>query len=155
MAVAATAMRPGMAFAGRYALVMLVANLAWEIAHLPLYTLWTEAAAGTIARSLAHCTLGDVVIAMLALAAGAAIVARIATRTGRFVSLPMTVTMLGVAYTVFSEWLNVVVLQNWQYGPSMPVLPPLGTGLSPFLQWIVLPPLGLALASRWSARTRR
>lgn len=155
MAATATAMRSAIALAGRYALLMLAANLAWEIAQLPLYTLWTEASARSIAVSVVHCTLGDLIIAVVSLIVSLAIVERIAVRTGRYVSLPITVTALGAAYTVFSEWLNVAVLQNWQYSPLMPVLRPLGTGLSPLLQWIVLPPICLALASRGSARTNR
>jgi len=52
-------------------------------------------------------------------------------------------TLLGVGYTVASEWLNVVVRQTWAYTQAMPRLPPFGTGLSPVLQWLLLP--GLAL----------
>lgn len=155
MAATVIAAQSNIGLTGRYALLILGANLAWEIAQLPLFTLWTEATAGTIAMSIVHCTLGDLAIATVALIAALAIVQRTAIRTGRYVSLHLTVIAPGAAYTVFSEWLNVAVLRNWQYSPLMPVLPPLGTGLSPLLQWIVLPPLCLALASRWSARTRR
>jgi hypothetical protein len=34
------------------------------------------------------------------------------------------------------------------YTDAMPLVPPLGTGLSPLLQWLVVPSLGL----RWAAR---
>src|SRR5258708_12164206 len=37
-------------------------NLAWETAHVPLYTLWSEASASYIAFSIVHCTLGDLPI---------------------------------------------------------------------------------------------
>lgn len=67
-------------------------SLAWEIAQLPLYTLWTEATPGYIAFSVAHCTLG-----------------------------------------------------SWAYAASMPRirLGAIEIGLSPFLQWLVVPPLAL------------
>lgn len=146
--------RAGVGFAGRYALLMLGANLVWEIVQLPLYTLWSEATVRTIVLSIAHCTLGDLAIATGSLLAGAAVVRFVAGRSGRPPSLALVVTALGVAYTIFSEWLNVAVLRNWQYGALMPVLPPLGTGLSPLLQWLALPPACLALASRWADRTR-
>ena len=42
-------------------------NLVWETAQLPLYTLWTEASAGTIAFAVAHCTAGDIAIGAAAL----------------------------------------------------------------------------------------
>jgi hypothetical protein len=47
--------------------------------------------------------------------------------------------LFGIAYTVFSEWLNVSVRGSWAYAADMPVVPWLGTGLSPILQWIVVP----------------
>jgi len=50
-----------------------------------------------------------------------------------------------VAYTIFSEWLNTAVRQSWAYSPLMPVLPIMGTGLAPLLQWIVVPSTALAL----------
>ena len=57
----------------RYLVVTAIANLFWETAHLPLYT----------------------------------------------VSV-MTV-MAGIAYTVYSEWLNTAVRQSWTYSQRMPV----------------------------------
>jgi len=60
-------------------------------------------------------------------------------------------TALGAAYTVYSEWLNTGVRMAWAYSELMPVVPGIGTGLSPLLQWLVLPPLGLWLCGRWSA----
>ncbi|HKB46619.1 MAG TPA: hypothetical protein VKC57_02915 [Ktedonobacterales bacterium] len=52
-------------------------NLAWELAQLPLYTIWREANAGYIAFAVAHCTVGDILIGAAALA-----LALIATRAG-------------------------------------------------------------------------
>ena len=51
----------------RYGLFMLVANLAWEIAHLPLYTLWADSTIGYLAFVVFHCTAGDLMIAFVAL----------------------------------------------------------------------------------------
>ena len=51
--------------------------------------------------------------------------------------------VLGVLYTAFSEWLNVAVRGSWAYSDWMPVIR-VGTfaiGLSPLLQWIVVPTL--------------
>jgi hypothetical protein len=45
----------------------------------------------------------------------------------------------GLAYTVFSEWLNTEIRGSWAYSTWMPVLPVIGTGLAPFLQWIIVP----------------
>jgi len=49
---------------------------------------------------------------------------------------------------VFSEWLNTAVRASWAYAPSMPIVPLLGVGLAPFLQWLLLPPLVAFIAFR-------
>lgn len=48
---------------------------------------------------------------------------------------------VGVAITIGMEWLATQVLGRWAYAASMPVVPGLEVGLSPLLQWILLPPL--------------
>jgi hypothetical protein len=53
----------------------------------------------------------------------------------------------GLGYTIFSEWLNIVVRQSWAYSDLMPVIPVIDAGLSPLAQWIVIP-----LAGFWWAR---
>jgi hypothetical protein len=63
----------------------------------------------------------------------------------------LATTILGLSYTVFSEWLNVEVRQSWAYAPAMPLIPPLGTGLAPLLQWLIIPPTALAFAKRLDA----
>ena len=46
------------------------------------------------------------------------------------------------------ELLSVHVWNRWAYAASMPVVPWLGFGVLPAVQWAVLPPLVLGLASR-------
>jgi hypothetical protein len=55
---------------------------------------------------------------------------------------------LGAAYTIFSEWLNVEIRRSWSYAAAMPVIPWLGTGLAPLLQWLVVPGLAFAVTAR-------
>jgi hypothetical protein len=59
--------------------------------------------------------------------------------------------LIGTAYTVFSEWMNTVVSQSWKYGAWMPVLRAFGLeiGLTPFLQWLLIPPLALFFGRKW------
>ena len=45
----------------------LAAHLAWEVLQLPLYTLWSTGTLRQQAFAVLHCTLGDVMIAGLAL----------------------------------------------------------------------------------------
>ena len=66
-----------------------------------------------------------------------------------------TAILLGAAYTVFSEWLNVDIRRSWSYTAAMPVLPVLGTGLTPLLQWVVVPGLAFAIVMEWERRRQR
>jgi hypothetical protein len=49
---------------------MIALNLVWEVAQLPLYTLWVEATPGEIAFAILHCTGGDAMIAAASLSRG-------------------------------------------------------------------------------------
>lgn len=123
-------------------------NLAWEVAQLPLYTLWREATPAWIAFSVLHCTAGDVVIGGTVLLLGL-IATRASTPTQwRWGLLASLVALAATGYTAFSEWLNTAVLRNWSYSELMPTVEIVGAaiGVSPLLQWIVIPPLALRFA---------
>lgn len=138
----------------RYLAVMVVGNLTWETAQLPLYTIWRTGTLGEKAFAVLHCTGGDLLIGLTALTV-ALVLAADSDWPGRgFARTAGLSVMLGVGYTTFSEWLNIVVRAAWQYSDAMPVIPLFGfeVGASPLAQWIVVPSLAL-----WSARrqTRR
>lgn len=122
----------------RYLAVMAAGNLVWEIAHLPLYTIWLTGTVGEIAYAVLHCTGGDVLIATTTLGIALLLAGRRWPLLGRRKVVALTI-LFAVAYTVFSEWLNISVRGSWAYRDLMPRLPPFGTGLTPLLQWIVLP----------------
>jgi hypothetical protein len=44
--------------------------------------------------------------------------------------------------------MNAVTRATWAYSPLMPILPFAGIGLSPLLQWLLLPWLSFRLARR-------
>ncbi len=124
-------------------------NLVWETAHLPLYTLWREAAAGYLAFSVVHCTAGDVFIGTSALLLSLMLMPRAAA--GR---LTASVSLLALAYTAFSEWMNTAISMKWAYAELMPVLQvgPWGLGISPLLQALLVPALALRLAGKYVMR---
>ena len=129
-------------------------SLAWEIGHAPLYTLWEESRSGYIAFSILHCTVGDVMIGLGALSAALLLVRARAAATWNWLAIASVATLLGLAYTLFSEWLNTEVRAAWAYTQAMPVLRAADTeyGLTPLLQWLLLPPLALWLARRHPLR---
>jgi hypothetical protein len=136
----------------RYLPSLAVLSLAWEIAQLPLYTIWTEGTRAEIAFAAVHCTLGDILIGMAALALSLMLTRARAPADWQWGRITILLVILGSGYTVFSEWLNTT-LSRWTYSALMPTLNLGGIeiGMSPLAQWLVVPPLALYLAR--SSRT--
>lgn len=133
-----------------YVGVVAVGNLAWETLHLPLYTIWRNGTVGEQAFAVVHCTGGDILIALTTLMAGLLVFGDRDWPGSRFMAVALAAMALGIAYTAFSEWLNVSVRKSWAYSDWMPVLPLAGgIGLSPLLQWLVVPS-----GAFWAVRLR-
>jgi hypothetical protein len=130
-------------------------QLVWELAQLPLYTLWAEATPAYIAFAVAHCTLGDIVIGSAALLVALILLRERALPQWRWRPLAVLTSLIGAGYTVFSEWMNITILRSWAYSDSMPRLDLAGfeIGVSPLLQWLVIPPLALRFAWATSRRS--
>ncbi len=130
----------------RYVGVTAAGHLAWEAVHVPLYRIWEEGSPAQIALAIVHCSGGDLLIAISALVGALLLAGSPGWPIVRFRSVAAFTIAFGVAYTVYSEWLNVSVRGSWSYAERMPLLPPLGTGLSPVLQWLIVPSAALAAA---------
>ena len=136
----------GLQALGRYLAIAIVANLVWESLQLPLYTLWTTGTRREQAFAVLHCTVGDAMIAGLSLLTARALFARATwPRTG-VARVYAASLAFGVVYTIFSEWLNTSVRGSWAYSDLMPVVPGIGTGLAPLLQWLLVPTLAQWIA---------
>ena len=136
-----------------YLAVTAVLDLAWEAAQLPLYTIWKDGTFRSMTFAVLHCTAGDVLLAFLVLLGALLLVGDPAwprRRAGRVAALTL---VAGLACTVLIEWLMVEVWRTWAYSGLMPLLPPLGTGLSPVLQWLLVP--SVALWTAYGARVTR
>lgn len=127
-------LRVGMLYLG----AMLVGNVAWEAFHLPLYTVWETSPSAYLMFVVVHCTVGDLMIGASALFTAAVLVGRNGPQS-EYACVAFFTVVFGLSYTLFSEWLNVSVRGSWAYAANMPVVPLLGIGLSPILQWIVIP----------------
>ncbi len=135
----------------RYLVVIAIGNLGWEFGHLPLYTIWEIGTAREIVFAAAHCTGGDILIALSSVVAALVLLGTAAWPNDGFFRVGALAICFGVSYTAFSEWLNTEVRQAWAYSELMPVvwLGPIRIGLSPILQWLVVPTFAL-----WFARNR-
>lgn len=127
-------------FLRTYFAVIAVGNLAWEILHLPLYTVWSSGSRGERVFAVAHCTGGDLLIALSSLMTSLLLAGNQSWPARSYVRVALLTIALGVAYTAFSEWLNVSVRRSWTYSHWMPMIPVAGgIGVSPLLQWLIVP----------------
>ena len=120
-------------------------ELLWEVAQFPLYTVWQEGDWSYILYGLAHCTLGDLLILLVLYWVVALLNQdRYWYRSSILVN-GLLFTALGVAYTIYSETVNVRVKGTWDYTDLMPIVPVIDIGGMPFLQWLLIPPVLLWL----------
>lgn len=146
--------RPAWLAAGRsFLAASAVLHLVWETAQLPFYTLWQSGTWREIVFDVLHCSAGDVMIAALTLFFALVLFGSESWPHERARGVLLAMLAFGLVYTVYSEWLNVNVRRSWAYAPSMPMVPPLGTGLLPLLQWVFVPLVAMRIAlGRPSAR---
>ena len=137
-----------------YVAIASISHLVWESTQLPLYTVWRTGTVHENFVAVVHCTGGDVLITISTLLI-AVLIARLCGWRPFGSRIIFAAIVLGVGYTIFSEWLNVEVRRSWSYSSAMPVLPWLGTGLAPVLQWIFVPGLGFAMTARFVAASQK
>jgi hypothetical protein len=128
-------------------------HLLWEVAQFPLYTIWHQNDWSYILYGLAHCTLGDLLIVLLLYELVALLRQDRRWYLRSVVGSGALFTAGGVAYTVFSEIFNVRIKGTWGYTELMPMVAVANIGGTPFLQWLLIPPILLWLM-RLLARQR-
>jgi hypothetical protein len=136
------------------AVFALLLNFPWEFLQSPLFAGMATAPHGEAVKSCTRAALGD---ALIALAAHSTVAAMSHNR--RWLLSPArwqlaTFVGVGLAITVVIEWLalNDRWIGGWRYAETMPVVPGLGIGLSPLLQWVVLPLLTVWFVRRQTGR---
>lgn len=132
----------------RYFVFVAFANLLWEFAQLPLYTIWKDGTPGEIIFAAVHCTGGDLLISGATLLLVLMAVGTSGWPHERFLPVVSLTILGGLAYTIFSEWLNTEIRGSWAYSDLMPTIPIIDSGLSPLAQWIVIPITGFWWAYR-------
>lgn len=132
--------------AGIYVGVAAIAHLSWETLQLPLYTIWKNGTLGEIAFAVIHCTVGDLMIAASTLIAAIVVGRSRSWPRGDWKRVTVLTIVFGLSYTAYSEWFNVYVRHAWAYSSAMPMVRIGGIelGLSPLLQWLIVPIVTLA-----------
>ena len=123
-------------------------NLPWELVQIPLFR---EMASLPHLEGVSKCLRaagGDGLIMLLAFWLVAWVVG-----SRRWIAHPSNARLggfigIGLGITIAMEYWATTIAGRWEYTNAMPILPLLGTGLAPLLQWILLPPLVIRLTRK-------
>ena len=127
------------------AMIGLPLSLLWEVAQFPLYTVWHQNDWGYILYGLAHCTAGDLLILLVIYELVALLNRNRRWFEGKILFNGLLFTLAGLGYTIYSEITNVRIKGTWGYTELMPIVPVIEIGGTPFLQWLLIPPILLGL----------
>lgn len=122
-------------------------NFVWEFLQVPFFQSLSRMPHWEAVKFCALATVGDAAIMLVAFWCIA-----VAARTRRWILNPDRQQLagfvgLGVAMTIVLE-LSARSTGRWEYTDAMPVIPLLGVGLVPLLQWAILPMLTAWLVRR-------
>jgi len=129
-----------------YSFFSFVIFATWEWIQTPFFIDVTNEI-NTIVWYRIHCTFGDMMILFFTILGTSLIHRKINWIFSPSKKYYLTVMIIGVTYTFFSEYRNVSIAKNWSYSELMPEV--LGFGLIPLFQWVILPPLILYILKRF------
>lgn len=123
-------------------------HFVWEFLQAPTYTGMVDLNHWAGIKLCTGATVGDVGFALTAFW-----VTSMVARTRMWIMKPSPFQLLvfvgvGIALTIGFEYYYTNISLRWTYSDLMPLVRPLGTGLSPLLQWLVIPFLVVWLSRR-------
>jgi len=123
-------------------------HFVWEFIQVPTYAGMSEMDHWQATKLCLWATFGDVGFALTAFW-----ITCMAARSRYWILRPAPFQLalfmaVGVGLTIGFEYYYTQITQRWTYSELMPLVPPFGTGLSPLIQWLVIPPLVLWFTRR-------
>jgi hypothetical protein len=130
-----------------YSLFSFLLHFTWEMLQVPFFAQLPAMAHWHAILVCLQATIGDVAIALVAFGAGAWLGGQVRWFLKPSGKALAAYVSTGLVATFFLER-HALAAGRWSYSELMPVIPILGVGLVPLLQWALLPPLYLYLARR-------
>jgi hypothetical protein len=130
------------------ALMAFLVHYPWEFLQVPFFAGMATAPHWDAVKFCTTATLGDVVFTVIAFWGTALFVGSRSWIGQVRPGATAVFVAIGVGLTMASERLATGPLARWSYSELMPVLPILGVGLVPILQWLILPPAIVWLVRR-------
>jgi hypothetical protein len=123
-------------------------HFVWEMLQVPLFVGMAEAPHNSVVWMCIRATGGDVLILLISFWLSSLVRGhrRWLLQGERKPAITLVITALVV--TIIMEWLATGQLERWEYANTMPIIPLVGIGLAPLLQWLLLSPLIMWLARR-------
>ena len=126
-------------------------NYPWEFLQAPFFEGLAVAAHWDAVKICTRATFGDAVIMLIAYW-----IIAVAASDRWWFRAPSRVQMLGfiAAGVIITVAIELFATQSmdpawgWRYADAMPTVPVVGVGLTPLLQWILLPPLTIWFVRR-------
>ena len=148
----AKALCPGWILVLMFWSVSFFLHFFWEMIQVPFFEGMTEAPHGAVIWLCTRAAVGDANIAFFAYGVAALAVRNLFWIQGPWRSLALgSFLAAGLLVTVLFETWATGAGERWQYSESMPVLPLLGTGVAPILQWVLIPLVSF-YSTRWMYR---
>lgn len=91
---------PGRRLVASYLFLATLMNFVWEVAQLPLYTLWQTGTRGELIAAVAHCTAADLLIITAALGIALLLAGDKAWPGRSYARVAIAATVLSVSYTI-------------------------------------------------------
>ncbi len=123
-------------------------HFPWEMLQVPLYAQLPDTTHWQGIRTCLSATIGDAAIALLAFWCAALAVRSRQWFRWRNRAAFMVYLCVGLLATVVLERRATGSAQRWVYATTMPIVPLLGVGAAPIVQWLVLPPVLLWITRR-------
>jgi len=123
-------------------LVVFLISLLYENAHLPLYANFGGSSLAYKLYAAAHCAFGDLTPFLIGYHLVALFFHSLSWPvSSRWKTGFAALLLFTLAYGATAEVIYVHLLKAWEYKPTMPIVPLLNIGLTPFIQWPIVAPI--------------